>query len=513
MSPEAGPELPRTEITPLVAAIRVVRERWLLIAIVTAVCVAAALAFSLTATKQYSATSSLLIQNSDLSAIVNPAVRQDSDAARDLGTNLLLVRSGAVAERAAKQLGDPSQSTALLDKVDAEAEPDADLINVSATDPDPARAAQIANAFAEQFVSYRAEVAQRQIAEFETDLVNQINSLPQDADAQRAQVQTTLNQVTALKGVSNGDVEIVDKATPPTSASSPNPKRDAFLGLVLGLVLGLGIAFLVDLFDRRVKGLEDFESAYGIRALVAIPQRLRDPSTHRERQAALEPFRILRNGLGFLAAPDPVKVVMVTSAVPGEGKSTVAAGLARAAALAGQRVVLVEADLRRPTFHEQFRLEGERRGLTTALIGNIPATELMRPALPGLKAMQILPAGPLPPNSAELLRSARMSQVLEQLSHAVDLVILDAPPLLPVADARVLLDSPRIDACLLVARAYRTTRDEVRRARAVVEAHRSRGVGLVINGLRDEETGYDDYYTASEQVVAPPREDSTAATA
>jgi capsular exopolysaccharide synthesis family protein len=187
---------------------------------------------------------------------------------------------------------------------------------------------------------------------------------------------------------------------------------------------------------------------------------------------------------------------MVTSAVPGEGKSTVAAGLARAAALAGQRVILVEADLRRPTFHEQFALGDDPRGLTTALVGGAAVRGLLRPALSGMRNLSVLPAGPLPPNSAELLRSAEMASVLRDLAEEADIVILDAPPLLPVADAQVLLDHPQVDACIVVARAFRSTRDEVRRSRAVLERHRLTSVGLVVNGVRQRDTSYAHYYSA-----------------
>jgi capsular exopolysaccharide synthesis family protein len=503
MSSAPRPAGDPVEPSQLVGAVRVVRERWPLILAVTVVCTLLMVGLSLTATKQYESTSSLLLSKSDLTSLINPNASNASDPARDLGTNLQLVTSGTVAERAAKTLpgADPG---ALLSQVTAASDPDADIIKITATDPDPVRAAAIANAFADQFVAYRRSVDQDRIAAGEKLLTDQLNALPANQTAQRAQLEAALSQVTALKGVTTGNAEVVDRAEPAGSPSSPRPKRSAILGFAAGLVGGLALAFLVDLFDRRVKGVEDFEGLYGTRALTAVPQRIRDPNTHRERQTALEPFRILRNGLAFLSSSGPVKVVMVTSATPGEGKSTVAAGLARAAALAGQSVVLVEADLRRPTFHEQFRLDGERRGLTTALVGSAPVNELTRPALPGLKAMRILPAGPVPPNSAELLRGTRMNAILTELEAESDLVILDAPPLLPVADARVLLDNENIDAVIIVARAYKTTRDEVRRTRSVLEASHVRALGLVVNGLREAEAGYD-YYGASEEAVAPRR--------
>jgi len=190
--------------------------------------------------------------------------------------------------------------------------------------------------------------------------------------------------------------------------------------------------------------------------------------------------------------------------VPGEGKSTVAAGLARTMALAGEQVVLVEADLRRPTFHEQFQFDRDPRGLTNALVGGASIRDLRRSALPGLRTLTVVPAGPLPPNPTELLRSPEMQAVLRELAEQVDMIVLDAPPLLPVADAQVLLDQPQVDACLVVARAFQTTREQARRARAILDRHPLRPVGLVVNGLREKDSGYD-YYAPRDDDAPTPR--------
>jgi capsular exopolysaccharide synthesis family protein len=483
---------------PLVAAARVVRERWQIIVAAVVVCAGVVAAFSVTATKQYEADSSLLFRQSDLTSLIDPtgAANRSADAQRDQGTNLLLVKSGAVARRVKAELGLPDDLDTLLKKITVTAEPDADLLHVAAQDPDPVRAARLANSFANQFVAYRTESDRARIEKGVGLLRQQLAQLPTTETANRTELQQALQKVNALRAVTTGDAEVVDRASVPSSPASPRPKRDAVLGVLLGLVAGLSLAFLIDLFDRRTKSVEDLEARYGLRALAAIPQRHKDPATTRERQVVLEPFRILRNGLGFLSVAAPVRVVMVTSAVPGEGKSTVAAGLARAAALAGQRVILVEADLRRPTFHEQFALGDDQRGLTNALVGGVAAHELLRPVLSGMRNLSVLPSGPLPPNSAELLRSAAMSAVLRDLADEADLVILDAPPLLPVADAQVLLDLPEVDACLVVGRAYKTNRDDVRRARVVLETHRLTNLGLVVNGLRQRDTSYAYYDTA-----------------
>jgi capsular exopolysaccharide synthesis family protein len=316
-------------------------------------------------------------------------------------------------------------------------------------------------------------------------------------------LQDALSKVTALEVMQTGDAQVVDTADPPSSPSSPRPKLDAIVGLLLGLALGVGLAFLIDMLDRRIKSTEDFEALYGLRALATVPERHRAPRNERERNAQLEPFRILRNGLSFLSVGQQVQTVLVTSSISGEGKSTVAAGLARAVALSGQSVILVEVDLRRPSLSSIFDLGDNPRGVTTALVGNVSPGELLRHPLAGLRSFSVLPSGPLPPNAAELLRSAEMSILLEDLRRRAEVIVLDAPPLLPVADAQVLLDNPQIDACLVVGRAFHTRREQARRARIILERHRLRNIGLVVNALHQVDASYD-YYDEGEDGRRPP---------
>jgi len=491
---------PLNESSASLAALRVLRERWWLVLLVLAACLVIIVGLAATSTKQYTATSSLLLGQSQLQGLIDPTSQNSDDPIRDASTNVLLVRSLAVAQRVKKALNLPDEASSLLDALAASAEPDADIINITATDPDPRRAARLADAFADQFVAFRADSDRARIADGQELLRKRIAALPPQATAERAQLQQTLQTVGALSAVTTGDAQVVDHATIPTSASSPNLGRSAMVATVLGLVLGIAVIFLIDLFDRRVKNVEDFELLYKLGSLTSVPERARDPSTQRERVAALEPFRILRSSLRFLENDQPIRVVLVTSAVPGEGKSTVAAGLARAAALAGQRVVLVEVDLRRPTFHQQFDLGSDARGLTTALVGGVPVAALLRPVLPGLRSLLVLPSGPTPPNAAELLRAPEMGHVLADLRLEADLIILDAPPLLPVADAQVLLDRPEVDAVLITARAYHTTRDEVRRTRSILDRHQSARCGLVVNGVRLLDSGYE-YYGSSDRAA------------
>ena len=457
----------------LLNALQTLRDRWWMVAIAMIGGAAIALAVAVTSTKQYTAESSLLIRQSNLQTLIDPNAAQNSeDPARVAATNLLLVTSSAVARNVQAALRTTESASDLSSQVSASANPDADIITIQATDPSPARAARLANAFAEQFVAFERAQSQQQAEAGATRLRTEIAGLPATATAERDQLVQALRNVLALQAVTTGDVTAVDTATTPSSPSSPNLKRAPILGLLAGLAIGLAAVFLSDLFDRRIKSIEDFEAAYELRAIGSVP-RLSRPQMGTSPEL-IESFRILRSALNYIAGESESRTVLVTSAVSGEGKTTVAAGLAYATALAGHQVVLIEADLRRPSFQKQFGFEKQfdlglyKAGLTNVLIGGSAAEDVLHTPIRGLTTLKIIPSGPFSPHPSDLLVRPEMGLLLEDLSRQADLVVIDSPPLLPVADAQVLLAQPGIDACLVVCRTYMTTRDQARRCRTVL---------------------------------------------
>jgi polysaccharide biosynthesis transport protein len=256
------------------------------------------------------------------------------------------------------------------------------------------------------------------------------------------------------------------------------------IGLLLGLAIAFSLVFLLESLDRRIKTIEEFEREYRLPALASIPQSAFRVARAEQRTELLEPYRILRSALDFAAVARPLETLLVTSAVASEGKTTIAVDLAHAVALTGRRTVLVELDLRRPTFAQHFGLD-ESSGLTTALPGGAALRDLLVAPLHDVPSLQVLPAGRIPHNPSELLGSPRIGEVLAELASSEGLVIVDAPPLNPVADTLVLLGNQAIHAALIVARIDRVSRDEVRRARAILDRHIVEPVGIVVAGLRD----------------------------
>jgi polysaccharide biosynthesis transport protein len=502
---------------------RVLRERWWIVLLTTLACVLAAVIVSTSQATKYDASATLLFRNPGFSsALFGSSVFEPSlDPARESTTNLQLVESREVAKAVKDELGLSQSPGDLLDQVTVEERTNSDVVDIIVRDESPQQAARIAASFADEYVAFRQAADRRKIVDAEELIRDRLEGLPPEATAERTELQNALQKLIALEAVQTGNAEVIDRPQVPTVAAAPQTKRDVAVALIVGLGLGLLIAFLLDVVDRRVKSSEEFEQLYRVPALVTVPQSAFDSRRRREEGAAFEPFRILYSSLSFLAVSGPLRTVMVTSAVAEEGKTSVAVNLARAIALSGNSVALVEADLRRPSFRRHVQDETMRIGLTNALVGSQSALELIRYLPPNELHVDVdeevltprphgdihglvgvLQSGPVPPNSAELLRSPRMVELLDELREVHDYVVVDAPPLLPVADAQVMLAHGFMDACLVAARVYKTTRDHARRARAILDQAHVQRVGLVVTGVRESPGGYEYYSRVGDEQLA-----------
>ncbi len=290
-----------------------------------------------------------------------------------------------------------------------------------------------------------------------------------------------------LRAVAGGGASIIGLATPPAEPDRPEPDLDAVvIGLLIGLAIAFALVFLLESLDRRIKSIEEFEREYRLPVLAAVPQSaFRCAPRGGAHGELLEPYRILRSALDFAAVTRQLDTLLVTSAVSGEGKTTVAVDLAHAVALTGRRTVLIELDLRRPTFAEHFDLEARPRADDGADRRRAALGAARRAASRIVPNLLVLPSGRLPHNPSELLGSPRIAEIISELAADEGMVIIDAPPLNPVADAQVLLNSRRSTPRSSSARVDQTKRDEVRRARAILDRHIVEPVGIVVTGVRD----------------------------
>jgi succinoglycan biosynthesis transport protein ExoP len=488
----------RSDASALPSAMRVIRERWWIIALAAVIGAGVALAVAKTTAKSYQATSKVLFQpSSPISGAVVTGGGSTEDPTRIAATDLLLITSNAVGQATRQALGLKLSTSDLLSEVTASEEPNADLYDITATDADPVRAARIANGVATQFSLFLGRIVQQDATAAAAELNQRLAALPKSDTADIAQIHGELQRVYELAASQAGNATVVGVAQVPTSPSSPRPKLYLVLGIVFGLAVGVGIAFLVDLSDRRIKDDEGFEVAYGLMTLVHVPTRSLSGAGAQPGSPASEPFRILAATLATAKTARGVRSVLVTSAVAREGKTTVAAGLAMALADSGVNVSLVELDQRLPSLQNHFPINRDT-GLTTTLVNGEPVSDLLQHPVPSLPNLNVLPSGPrLTTNPLELLRSPELDRVMAQLLEVSEIVIYDAPPILGIADTQALLDHPRIDAALIVGRANGTTREEAKRARAILDQRLVKPLGLVLTGLDGPgaDTAY--YYAGS----------------
>jgi polysaccharide biosynthesis transport protein len=479
------------------------RRKWWVISIAV-LGLAGSLALSLTQPKQYSATAQLLVQPPGGNLGLNAGQTQVTST--DVQTELQLVSSAQVEQAVRRKLGSaPPVSAAEVAQTN--------VIALTAVSASPARAAVIANAYARAFVAYNTKVTVTNLTAAEDQLRSQIAGLAREIHRLPArgnsasQASALANQEAVLKeqvaqlqvngAVASGGLEFVTPAQPPAGPSSPRPAQDALLGLLAGLVLGLGVAFGRDSLDDAVSSTESAERASGAPVLAMVPMvsswKKRDKPVVvagiEPTSQAAEAFRSLRTSVQFIRQARELRTLLVTSPAAAEGKTSILANLGAVFAQAGERVVLVSCDLRRPRLGQFFGFS-EESGLTTVLLGEQSLEQALRP-VPGYDGLWTLGAGAVPPNPTELLSGERARDVFAALAEDFDLVLVDSPPVLPVTDAMIL--SGYTDGALLVAAAGQTRRAELQRTAAKFAQAQAPVLGIVLNEVT-RQSGYGGYY-------------------
>ena len=377
-----------------------------------------------------------------------------------------------------------------------------------------------------ELAQLQARTATTSTASAEETLTTQINVLAGQISALQSSTTTTSPQLTALLSqeevlkeelaqlqvngaLSTGNVQLVSPASLPTSPSSPKPIRDGVLAAVLGLLLGIGLALLIERLDDAVYSKEDAEAAAGVPVLAMVPLlpgwkpkdgpylvARKDP-----RSPVTESYRSLRTALQFAAHDGGFTTILVTSPSSAEGKTSTAANLGVVMAGTNQRTVVVDCDLRRPRLN-QFLDVSNATGFTNVLVDDISLAEAVRP-VPGIANLFVLTSGSIPPNPTELLGSAKAAKLFTRLRETFDVVVIDSPPLLPVADGLIL--SKMTDATLLVAASGGTDKGALQRAAELLAQVDARHVGIVLNEVtRRAGYGYTGYGYEYESVTTSP---------
>jgi succinoglycan biosynthesis transport protein ExoP len=484
----------------------VLRRRAGWIALCFVLVAAAAYGFSKHQTKKYTATASLVFNNQQLGQEVAglPVANSNNQLAQQ-NTNLKLVQLGDMAEKTAGRLGRGLTKEKVSADLSVSAQGESNIVDVAATAASPALAASIANTYTEQFVREQQNANYAYYASALALVNKQLAALSPKEKLSTAGValQDRAQSLGTLAELRNSSVQVAQAAATPTSPSSPKTSRNTALGAFLGLLLGLGLAFLLERLDRRIREPKDLETVYGLPLLGVVPESpalSRSGRSGADAPAVLpsseaEAFHLIRAHMRYFNVDRELRTLMVVSAAPGDGKTTIARHLATAAAKMGSRVLLLEADLRRPTVALQLAIPAGR-GLSDVLIGAVSLTEATRTldldSLTGdgskAHALDVLPAGAaLPPNPGELIESHAMEALLEQAKATYDLIVIDTPPLTAVSDAFPLLK--KVDGVVIVGRVGRNRRDVAERLHHTLAGAGAPLLGVIANGFKASRLG------------------------
>lgn len=426
--------------------LRVLRRQWVVVVVGVLLGAAVGVVLIVRATPLYSSTARLFVSTPGGDSANAQMYQGGLFSQQRVKSYADLIKGSTVAERVLLRLGSDESPTVLMTQISATADPDSVILRVTATDADPLRAQQLAQTTAQVFTEY-------------------VGELESSEDPARSPIRAN----------------IVDAASLPTSPVYPRPLITIGLGAIIGLLVGLAVAWLREALDTTLKTVDDVQKVTGASMLGSVfydPGAVKKPlisglSPHAPR---VESFRVLRTNLQFLDVDGESKTYAITSPLPGDGKSTTSINIAIALAETGRRTLLLESDLRRPKFGEYLDLAGEV-GLTTVLIGEAQLADAIQPW--GRSGLDVITSGALPPNPAELLQSKAMAAVMDELRRRYDVVIVDAPPILPVTDAALI--AAQTSGAILVVRHGRTTRDQAAQARQRLDAVGAQVLGTVFN--------------------------------
>jgi succinoglycan biosynthesis transport protein ExoP len=447
--------------------IRVVRKRWRVIAVTVLIAIAIAAVQTLLSTKIYTASTQVFVSTSGGSDTAQ-LLQGSSFTQQRVKSYAEIVTTPVVLDPVIDNLGLTMTADQLATHITATAPVDTVLIDIAVRDTDPAQAARIADDVGKQFAK-------------------------------------TVTDLESVSGQTSSPVKVsvVREPQVPTSPVSPRPVRNLGIGLVLGLLVGLGLALLRDLLDTTIKGEADCKPVTDATVIGSIGFDS-DAKAHPlivqvdPHGARSEAFRALRTNLKFVDAANHLNSITFTSSLPDEGKTTTTANLAITMAATGARVCVIEGDLRRPRLLTYLGLEGSV-GLTDVLIGQTDVSDVLQQF--GTDGLFVLGAGPIPPNPSELLGSEAMRETIRKLESEFDIVIIDAPPLLPVTDAAVV--ATITGGTVLVVGAGLVNREQLRRAIGTLESVGGNLLGLVLNRLPATSSDAYSYYSSGYRPDVP----------
>jgi Mrp family chromosome partitioning ATPase len=497
------------------------RRKWIILAVAILV-PTVAVAYSNRQTKLYRSEAQVLLSQTNLANALTgtPESSVYQPVERLSQTQADLARVPIVAERAVKEAGVDRTGAQLLGESSVTADLNSNFLYFTVTDTDRSVARSLATAYAKAFTAYRGELDTASLKSAREDLETRMWRIRKQGGARTSLYAALASKdelLRTMEALQTSNASLVQEAGSAWKVQ-PKPVRSGILGFALGLVLGIGLAFLREGLDVRVRSADEIGDRLGLPLLARLPEPARALRRANKLATLAEPngagaeaFRMLRTNLDFVRLDQPAKTIMVTSAVGAEGKSTTAANLAVTLARGGKRVALVDLDLRRPFLHRFFPA-GKHPGLTNVALGyasleqaliKVPLIERHEAGwknsnngngtarVDGL--LEVLTSGPIPPNVDDFVGTKAVADILTVLKNRADVVVVDATPLLIVGDAMSLATA--VDAILVVTRINVIRRPMLKELRRVLDAVPAGKLGFVLTGANQEESygGYGAY--------------------